>query len=53
MLFNKLTSNCSNKNFYFVPVQRPPGGLQHLNLEADCIFFFKYVNNIQIEAYVV
>ena len=35
MLFNKLTSNCSNKKFFiFLPVQRPPGGLELRNLEA-------------------
>ena len=35
MLFYKLTSNCSNKKFFiFLPVQRPPGGLELRNLEA-------------------
>ena len=47
ILFYKLTSNSSNKKkLVFLPVQSGPGGLQHLNLEADFNFFFKYVNNM-------
>ena len=46
ILFYKLTSNSSNKKSDFLPVQSGPGGLQHLNLEANFNFFFKYVNNI-------
>ena len=51
--FYKCTSNSSNNFFLFLPVQSVPGGLQHLNLEADCHFFFKYGNNIQKDAYLV
>ena len=40
ILFYKLTSNSSNKKHVFLPVQSGPGGLQHLNLEADFNFFF-------------
>ena len=43
----KLISNSYNKKFRFLPVQSPPGCLQHLNLEPNFIFFFKYVNNIK------
>ena len=35
ILFNNLISNCSNKKFnFFLPVQKPPSSLQHLNLET-------------------
>ena len=51
--FNKCISNSLNKKFKFLPVQSVPGGLQHLNLEADCQFIFKYGNNIQKDAYFV
>ncbi len=33
-LFYKLISYSSNKKFRFLPVQSPPGCLQHLNLDA-------------------
>ncbi len=46
-LFYKLISNSKNKKFRFLPVQSPPGCLQHLNLEPNFIFFFKYVNKIK------
>ena len=39
ILFYNLTSNSSKKNFSFSPVQRQPGGPQHLNLEAKPNFF--------------
>ena len=51
ILFYKLTSNSSNKKFYFLPVQSGPGGLQDLNLEADLNFLFRCVNNTQKDAY--
>ena len=36
-----------NKKNMFLPVQSTPGCLQHLNLEPNFIFFFKYVSNIK------
>ncbi len=47
--FYKLISNSSNKKLDFLSVQT--GCLQDLYFEADFIFFFKYVNNIQKYAY--
>ena len=51
--FNKCISNSLNKKFKFLPVQSVPGGLQHLNLEADFKFFCKYDDNIHKDAYLV
>ena len=53
ILFYKLTSNSLNKKSDFLPVQSGPGGLQHLNLEPNFSFFFRYVNNIYKDAYSV
>ena len=40
ILFYNLNSNSSKKFFFtFLPVQRKPGGLQHLNLEAKSKIF--------------
>ena len=48
VIFINLHLTVQIRNFDFLP-----GGLQHLNLEADCNFFFNNVNNILKDAYVV
>ena len=46
ILFNKLTSISLKKLFLFLPVQRPTGGLQLLNLEACSSWTWRPIQKI-------